>query len=233
LSRIQQLYLLQSHDSEIDRSQQQLAQINEKLGETEALQQAKTTLTAAEKALRAIQITLQDATLEVKSLADKIASQEKALYQGKALSPKEAGNLQSEINSLKRRHSQREEQLLEAMLAAEEAELHQQQVQQAWATVQAAWQTDQAQLQQSQSDLQAKLAELKTQRPVLLKAIDPDDLEEYEDLRQRKAGRAVAAVKGGVCQGCGIAPSSSQLQQARSSLELVYCGSCGRILYAI
>jgi hypothetical protein len=232
LSRVQRLYQLQTLDTEIDQSTQQLTDIAVQLGESEALRQVRAAAGAAEQALRTAQTTVQDLTLEVKSLADRIAGEEKKLYQGKALSAKEATNLQGEIASLKRRHNQREERLLEAMLEVEAAEARLKQARQDLTAIQTAWQTGQAQLNQVQSDLKAKLGELKAQRLGLIKSVDEEDLEEYDDLRRRKAGRAAALLKNGVCQGCGIAASSSKAQQARAGTELIYCGSCGRILYA-
>jgi predicted nucleic acid-binding Zn-ribbon protein len=228
---VQQLYQLQTLDSEVDKINQQLAEIAADLGESEALKQAKAQAEAQEKALRQIQATMQDLNLEVKTLADKIAQQEKTLYQGKVLSAKEAANLQDEINSLKRRHGQREELLLEAMVGTEEAEEHLKQARAELATVQAGWQADQERLTLQQANLKARSAQIGQQRPVMVKIIDEDDLEEYEDLRRRKAGRAVAPVKDGICLGCGVGASSSRVQHARSGVELIYCGTCGRILY--
>jgi len=231
LSRAQQLYQLQTLDSELDKINQQLAGIAAQLGESEVLKKARVEAGAAEKTWRQAQATMQDLTLEVKSLAEKITQQEKVLYHGKALSAKEAANLQDEINSLKRRHSQREERLLEAMVAAEEAEAQLKRAQAELMVVEADWQANQEQLAQQQTALKAKAAELKQHRPVLVKGIDPDDLEEYDDLRPRKTGRAVAMIKDGICLGCGVAASSSRIQHARAGTELVYCGTCGRILY--
>lgn len=231
MSRIQQLHQLQTLDSELDKVNQQLTGIVAQLGESKALQQAKAEVEANEKLWRQAQATMQDLTLEVKSLTEKIAQQEKLLYQGKALSAKEATNLQGEISSLKRRHSQREERLLEAMVEAEEAEARFKRAQAELATVEAGWQADQDQLTQQQTALKARVVELQQHRPVIVKVIDPDDLEEYEDLRPRKAGRAVAMVKDGICLGCGVAASSSRIQHARAGTELIYCGTCGRILY--
>jgi hypothetical protein len=231
LSRAQQLYQLQTLDSELDKINQQLAGIAAQLGESEVLQKAKAKAEANEKLLRQTQATVKDLTLEVKSLAEKIAQQEKILYQGKALSAKEAANLQDEINSLKRRHSQREERLLEAMVGAEEAEAQLKRAQAELTAVEAGWQADQEQLTQQQTALKVRATELKQHRPVIIRAIDPDDLEEYDDLRPRKAGRAVAMIKDGICLGCGVAASSSRIQHARAGTELIYCGTCGRILY--
>jgi len=231
LSRIQQLYQLQMLDGEVDKTNQQLAEIAARLGENEVLKQVKAQAEAADKQLRQAQTTMQNLNLELQSLTQKIAQQEKTLYQGKALSPKEATNFQDEIASLKRRQSQREELLLEAMVGAEEAEQHLEQTQAKLAAVQTEWQADQEHLAEQQATLKTKLNELKQQRPVMVKVIDADDLDEYEEVRQHKAGRAVAVVKDGICLGCGVAASSSRIQHARTGTELIYCGTCGRILY--
>jgi predicted nucleic acid-binding Zn-ribbon protein len=231
LSRVQQLYQLQLLDSEVDKTNQQLAEIASRLGESEALKQAKAQAEAAEKQLRHAQTTMQNLNLEVQSLTQKIAQQEKTLYQGKALSPKEATNLQDEIASLKRRQGQREELLLEAMVGTEEAEQQLEQMRTQLAAIQTEWQSDQARLVEQQAVLKNKLNEFKQQRPVMVKVINADDLDEYEELRPRKAGRAVAVVKDGICLGCGVAASSSRIQHARAGTELIYCGTCGRILY--
>lgn len=233
MSRVQQLYQLQMLDSELDKINQQLAEIAARLGESDVLKQAKTQVQTAENQLRQAQATMQNLNLEVQSLAGKIVQEEKTLYQGKALSAKEAANLQDEIASLKRRHNQREELLLEAMLGVEEAEQQLKQSQVGLTTIQNAWQNDQADLSQQQTALQTRSAELKQQRPVTVKVIDADDLEEYEDLRKRKAGRALAVVKDGICLGCGVGASSSRVQHARAGTELIYCGTCGRILYVV
>ena len=233
MSRAQLLYQLQSLDSEMDKTRQQLAEIMAKLGESDALKKARAAVEAAEKQARQVQTTMQDLNLEVKSLTDKVTSQEKALYGGKTLSAKEAANLQNEITSLKRWHSKREELLLETMLEAEEVEARLNQTRQALATVEAAWAADQETLSQAQRALRDQGAKLKERQPIIVEAIDQDDLDDYEDLRAAKAGRAVAMVKDGICQGCGVAASNSRIQQARTGPELTYCGTCGRILYVV
>lgn len=231
MGRILQLYQLQLLDSEMDKTSQELAQVTSKLGESEALKAARTAVTSAEQAARQAQTTLQDLDLEVKSLVTKIEGQEKKLYSGTVLSAKEAANLQDEVTSLKRWQSQREENLLEAMLNAEEVEKTLRQTQAKLAQLQADWETGQKDLITAKENLEHNLAEVQQRRPSITNHISRDDLKHYEDLRVKKAGRAVAAVQGGVCQGCGISPSNSKIQRARTGTELAYCGACGRILY--
>lgn len=231
MSRTLQLYQLQTLDSEIDAVEQRLVEIAALLGETEAMKQAKTTVAEAEQGLRQAQTAMQDLDLELKSLNAKIAGEEKKLYSGKISSAKEAANLQDEVTSLKRRRTDREDHLLEAMVAVEEAEQMVDQATTELSTIEADWTASQGILLAEQEALNQKLAELKNRRPMLTNAVSDNELAVYERLRPKKAGRAVAAVKSGVCQGCRIAISSSQVQRARSGLELAYCPACGRILY--
>ena len=233
MSRSQQLYLLQRLDSQLDEANKQLAEVVAMLGEDETVIQAKKVVETIEKGLRKVQTTMLDLDLEVKSLADKIARQEKTLYSGAITGAKEAANLQEEVASLNRWHEKREELLLEAMVGAEEAEEGLDQAQAQLSKVQAEWATDQEDLVQTQSVLETKVAELMEQRPVVAEAIEAGDLNEYEDLRPTKAGLAVAAVKNGVCQGCGMAASNSKIQRARANVELTYCDGCARILYVL
>ena len=111
---------------------------NEQLGE-EFKDLSLKAVEVAERSLHKVQAKMQDLELEVKSLTEKIAHQEKMLYGGKSLNPKEAANLQGEIASLKRWRSKREELLLEAMVEAEEAEERFNQTQAELSRVQAAW----------------------------------------------------------------------------------------------
>ena len=231
MARILQLYQLQTLDSEIDQIRHQLKEIAAQLGESDALQQAKTNRQTAETTLRQAQTKMQDLDLELKGLSDKISSQEKLLYSGRVLSPKEAANLQDEVAALKRWQSDREEHLLEAMVEVEDAEESVDIAVTNLADIEADWQGSQGDLLQNQTELKGKLADRKGRRPAMAAAIDKQTLATYERMRTQKAGRAVVAVKGGVCQGCGVTPSNNKLRQARAGTELMTCGACGRILY--
>jgi predicted nucleic acid-binding Zn-ribbon protein len=231
VAQILQLYQLQNLDLEIQQTHQQLAQIAAMLGESEALQQARKAHEAATAVLRQAQTKARDLDLELKSLNSKIAGQEKLLYSGKVLSAKEASNLQEEVASLKRWQTDREDHLLDAMVEQEEAEAGMQAAREKRAAVEVAWQNDQHELLASQKELNHKLVELQQRRPAMVAQVGPDLLEPYDRMRLKKGGRAVAPVKDGACQGCGVTVSANKARLARSKGELVYCGTCGRILY--
>ena len=232
MGRTLQLYQLQSFDSDIDETNQKLSEIAAQLGESEALKQAKTTYDAAAAQLRKDQTKMQDLDLELKSLIDKITGEEKLLYSGRAISAKEAANLQEEVASLKRRQVDREEHLLNAMVEVETAEEIFAAAQTALSEVEANWKLAQADLLQAQAENRTKLIELKKRRPDVAGVVNADDMALYEKLRKKKNGHAVSLVKNGVCQRCGMTSSNSKIQLSRAETELTYCGVCGRILYA-
>jgi predicted nucleic acid-binding Zn-ribbon protein len=233
MSRTQHLYELQQVDTETENVSRRLKEIAASLGENAELKRARKMVTHAETKLAQSRAKMQDLDLEVSSLSQKIETNEKRLYSGRVTNPKELANLQDELASLKRRCDKREEDLLEAMVATEEAEAGLADAQAILAQVSETWHTGQSDLTGEQARLQTFLDGLSKQRASLVTAIGPEDVATYERLRQRKAGYAVAAVKDSICQGCRMNPPTSQVQHARSGRELVFCNNCGRILHVI
>ena len=54
----------------------------------------------------------------------------------------------------------------------------------------------------------------------------------YDGLRRTRGGLAVAEVAQRTCQGCRISLPVNEEIRARTSPDLVFCQSCGRILHA-
>ncbi len=233
MSRTTSLYALQQVDVEIEQGSRRLSEIAASLGDTAELRRARKMLTDADAHFATIRATMHNLDLEVDGLGQKIETNEKRLYSGRVTNPKELASLQDEVASLKRWHAKKEEDLLEAMFAAEEAEAALADAQAILSQVSETWQGEQAELTNEQTQLRARLEELSEQRETLVNAVGPEDVTTYEHLRQRKSGRAVAAVKDGICDGCRMNPPSSQVQHARSGSELVFCNNCGRILHAL
>jgi hypothetical protein len=233
MSQTQPLYELQQVDLEIQGVSGRLKEIAATLGENAELKRARKMATDAQAVLAKCRAEMHDLDLEVSSLSEKIETNESRLYSGRVTNPKELANLEEELASLKRWREKREEDLLEAMLATEEAEATLSDAQAILTQVSETWGAEQGDLADEQATLQARLEELGDRRQSLIAVVGPEDVATYERLRQRKAGRAVAAVKDGVCEGCRMNPPSSQVQHARSGSELVFCNNCGRILHVL
>jgi predicted nucleic acid-binding Zn-ribbon protein len=231
MSRTQHLYELQQVDLEIESASRRLKEIAASLVESNELKQARKMVVEAKARLAKRRARMKDLDLEVSSLSHKIETDEQRLYSGRVTNPKELASLQDEVASLQRWRDKKEDDLLEVMVAAEEGEAALADAQAILTQVSDAWRAEQGDLANEQAQLQARLGELDEQRESLVAAIGPDDMAIYERLRRRKAGRAVALVKDGICQGCRMNPPTSQVQHARSGTELVFCNNCGRILH--
>jgi predicted nucleic acid-binding Zn-ribbon protein len=231
MSRTQRLYELQQVELEAESVARRLREITTQLGESADLQRARNIVTQAEGRLNKQRAQMKGLELEVGGLSQKIEADEGRLYSGRVTNPKELAGLHDEVDSLKRWHEKKEDDLLEAMLATEEAEGALADARAILGQVTDTWRDEQGDLVDEQSRLQARLEGLREQREALVTGIDPDDLAIYQRLRRQKGGRAVAAVKDGICEGCRMNPPSSQVQRAGTGSELVFCNNCGRILH--
>jgi len=233
MSRSQMLYDLQQTDLELEEIAQRLEQIAVKLSEDSALQRAQRHAAEAEAKLHARHAQTKDLDLEVHSLTQRIEADEQKLYSGRVMNPKELASLQNDVTALKRWREKKEESLLEAMEAEEAAEAQLMEARNALARITEEWQSTQAQLRAEKERLEGRQRELEEFRRFLLSTLADADIEVYNRLRARKGGRAVAGVKGGICQGCHVAPPLHQIQQASLGSELIFCNNCGRILHVL
>lgn len=233
MSRTGPLYTLQQLELETESVSRRLKEVMARLGESAELRQARQQVRDAEVQLRQHHAHTQDLDLEVRGLAQRIAANEEKLYSGRVHNPKELKSLQEDTEADKRWQQKKEEELLEAMLAGEEAEERLRQARIHLSQVEASWQIAQRNLIEERQQLEAQLSQLEEQRVAWLSAIPAEDLDIYQALRQRKAGRPVAVVRNGLCEGCRMPPPTHQLSQAGAGKELIFCNNCGRILHVV
>jgi predicted nucleic acid-binding Zn-ribbon protein len=224
------LYELQQLDLELENGQRRIAEIKEELGETKALQQARSEVTAAEKESRQWFTRVRDLELEIEALNTKSSATEKRLYSGRVTNPKELTDMQEEIASLKRRRSDLEDELLEAMVYGEEAGERLNHRRTTLNEMESEWQARQDALIEELSQLEERMTTVQDEREQLRPAIPAENLTQYDKIRSRFGSPAVATLRNGVCGFCAVAPSSTKLKSIRSGRELLLCGNCGRIL---
>ncbi len=224
-----QLYQLQEIDIHTEQEEQALALKNSQLGKREALDNAQNQLTAAQQHLKELTQKRHDAEWAVDDIGSKIAEAEKQLYGGKITNPKELGNLQHEINTLKTHSDHAEDKALEIIDQFEIAEKNVTSLSREHQKLEEEWHIQQKQLADEIEQLKNSLTELNEQRHRLVEQIDAAAVNLYEKIRPQKK-QAVAKVEQGICRACRISISASTLQKARSG-QPVQCGSCGRILF--
>jgi predicted nucleic acid-binding Zn-ribbon protein len=232
MSQLQDLYRLQTIDTETEEATQRIQAIEAGLGESAGLLAARQKVAGLEVELTRWRTTQKDLELETRELTDKIGQDERRLYSGRVNNPKELAGLQESVAALKRRRSAVEDKQLEAMLMVDETQGELAAQQENLIGTAETWRKEQEKLTGELSGLRARLGKLRSERSELARLISANDLALYEELRRRKGGRAVVLLKGGSCQGCGVSIPTSQVQQVRSNQRLVLCSSCGRILHA-
>jgi len=226
----QQLYQLQALDLEQDKLRLRIKEIRGQLGETEELRAARAELERIQAKLSDWHTRRRDLALETQSLETKLASAEERMYSGKVTNPKELADLQKESVALRKYRGKLDEKSLEAMMAIEENETALNQIQAKLADIEANWTAQQHALMQEQEETKIKLANLEKTRPQHTHDIPANDMQQYESLRQRKNGLAIASLEEGFCSLCGVGISEHKLAQVTLGESLIFCSNCERIL---
>ena len=230
VTAVAQLYALQQVDLDIESHRNALADAEAHIGDTEELTEAREAAARRKDALRAAEQNFKEREYAADELRHKIAPLEKKLYQGSILNPKELDDLQQDIESLKRRRSQLDDQAIEAMEALDEAQRAMNEAEQRLEELEQEHQSGQAGLRAQIATMQSEIGELEGDRNEQAAEAEPSLLQLYERIAATRQ-RPVAKVEGGACQGCRISLPISLVQRARTGNEIVQCSSCERILY--
>ena len=229
--RGRQLYELQEVDLEIEAKGEALAGVESRLGEREALDEARAALSQERERLAELERSQRLGEGEVEDLRQKTSLLEGKLYSGSVRNPKELTSLQEQVEHLKKRGRGQEDALLDIMTDVEAVQQRVNSKSRELERMEKSWREEQNSLSREQAELRAALATLEQRRKELIVRIDSASLELYQTLRVKRQGRAVAKVERGMCQGCRIVLPMTELQRARMGEEIVQCSSCERILY--
>lgn len=226
------LYRLQQVDSQIDHARARLKAIQQTLDNDEELRASMERFTTAEKRLDEAERLLKQSELEVEKQRIKIQQAEASLYGGLVHNPKELQDLQKDVASLKRHLETLEEREFEAMETAENAERELKTGQADLDRVKASRGEQFRHLTEESNLLNRDLERFSSERLAVMQDLANQALLAYEALRKQRRGIAVTTINDSSCSACGTTLTASQQQSARSTSQLFYCPSCGRILYA-
>jgi uncharacterized protein len=172
---------------------------------------------------------LQD---EVAALEARIDELTRTLHSGAVTVPRELQALQHEQDSLRRRQDHLETEELEIMeeldplaegLAGLEARLGE---------LAAEGERLEAALVQAEAAIEEELTVVVSRRQEAAAGVAPELLADYEQLRERLGGVAVARLTGSVCGGCHLGLSAAEVDRIKKQPPdaLVHCDECGRLL---
>lgn len=170
---------------------------------------------------------------EIELIDAKSGREEQRMMSGKVANPKELSALQAEIESLKRRRSGVEDQLLDVMVQREGSEATVEKLESE--RVQATSESEQltATVSRLSGDIDAELTEHETKRQELAATIPEDLIVLYEKIRSAKHGVGAAALQGGTCSGCHTKLPAIEAERIRKERGLQRCDNCRRILVVV
>lgn len=235
VSDLEQLLELQANDTRSD----QLRHRRETLPQRAALEAVARRAEAARTEVEEPLAERSELRREQKRLEDEVATIEakatdvhRQLYESGMTSPKEAQALQADLESLQRRQSTLEDEILELMEKLEPLDLVLSDFEESMATLAAQREELEAELRSAEAEVDAELAMVATEREALAATV-PDTLRlTYETMRPRFGGVAVARLAGSTCQGCFLTLAPAELDRLRRAPaeEPVTCPDCGRML---
>ena len=114
------LYEIQSIELDIIERTKRLKSVNAQLKNDELLRQAKKGFAIAETALNDNGRLVKDVENQIEAVVEKRKATETRLYSGSVGNPKELQDMQMEMESLTRRQTQLEDQLLQLMMARDD-----------------------------------------------------------------------------------------------------------------
>ncbi len=231
ISSLEDLLDLQALDSGIDR----LLDRRTNLPELEAFRAAHEELAGYEQELSQLTARMREIDLasdksdgELKLDEAKAHREEQRLYAG-GLSARDTEHLRAEVEMLRRRISQREDELFAILEEKDELEAAESILVGERDAVAAEKGRIEEVVSTSWSEIDAEVARLETRKSEIVPLIDPELIELYEEIRPPKEGVAVARLGEGVCGGCHLTLSAAeQVQSARRFPPR--CIHCRRIL---
>lgn len=225
------LFALQEVDLRRDARHSIIADVDLRLGESEALNAAREAVISAQGQVESLRQEQKDLETQITDLDAKIVPLETRLYDGSVRNPKELSDMQKELDIFKAQRGKLDDSGLVLMDQVEKAQANFAGAQEDAEESEQYWAAEQEELKAAKVRAEAELVRLDADREARTKDMDMSAIGLYENLRKTKAGRAVAKVERGTCQGCRISLPSHLVQKMRAG-QTVQCVSCERILVA-
>ncbi|HBG74570.1 MAG: hypothetical protein A2X25_11095 [Chloroflexi bacterium GWB2_49_20] len=223
---------LQQIDTRLDQVNARLNQINIMLENDQGLKQIIEQKKSFEQKVISSTKNLELSEQAVQNQLIKIQQSEANLYSGKVKNPKELQDLQTEITILKRFLSSLENKLLEAMIEVEEDQKVYELICSKYIDSEHDYTSRNAVFVEERNLYQKELEKLAAEKKAAENSLTSQDLFLYNKLRMKRGGIAVSTISEGACNSCGATLTPAQEQAVKSPDQMIYCPSCGRMLYA-
>ena len=231
MSSIRDLYDLQLLDWDIQKREEELADIRAKLADDSRRQTAKRQLDALESRMAEIARPRRQAENAIEGIERRIEEIEGRLYDGSVTNPRELEAYQEERANLERNRGEEEDKLLELMIESDDTQVLLDKARGVFQSVDDERNRELVGLRSRHAEVSSELPDFIERRASLSSEHAPATLAIYEQVRQLRGGQGAALVdRRGLCQGCRLVIPTSELGRVRAGDEIVQCGSCSRIL---
>jgi predicted nucleic acid-binding Zn-ribbon protein len=235
VSRWDALLAVQEHDTTTDQlnhrkrnlpARAELDQLMAKVTEVETR--------SAEVAERRAELGRSQQRLEddIALINDKAKEHDKVLYGGTIANPRELQALQDEIAALKRRIRQLEDQEIELMEQIEPLDADLARLAAEREAIDQSGGSLRASIAEDEVAIEEELGKVIAERAVVAADVEPELLAEYERLRPKMGGIAIARLVGGSCGGCHLSLPAVEIARIKKlpPEEPARCEECGRLL---
>jgi uncharacterized protein len=224
---------IQEHDTAIDRLLARIEGLESGGDVAAALAEAN----EAERVVGEIRLKLDELSRdqlrfehEIDSMSQKAAAEERRMYDGSVANARELDSIRHEVDNLKKRRGDREDELLGLMEMREELEAQERAADERSTTLRSKVEEVGGVAAVELDRLTTEVKERTEARTALAAAVDPEYLELYEDLRPQKKGVAAVELVDGVCLGCHEQLSSVYRDRLKRVEGPKRCEHCRRIL---
>ncbi len=223
------LVKLQALDTWIEEAERLKVSLPQQIQkETRALEKAKEHLGGLQGELRALELERRSKEREINEIGEKVGEKKAKLFQAK--SNEEYAAITKEIEMLKEKISQLEDEVILLLDRIEEVKMMEQgareEVKEKERRLQAAQAEAERQLQETEKNLQ----ERRKEREEISHRLARRTYQLYEKVRKNR-GNAVVQAQNYTCQGCHMEIPPQTFLEVRKGETLIQCPFCNRILY--
>ncbi len=226
----QLLYELQKIDSGIDQRRTLLAETDDGSGAKAELEAAQAELERLREELGQKQARQRKLQLDLETIEAERDEKTSRAYGGTVSDPKELTALDQKIGELSRNVERHEDMILELLDEIDTVEGQVQAQEEDVRRLRESYESVTENYRRTTSRAREEIGDLQRRREEIVPALNDGLVTEYEHLRERLGGVAVAAMRDGRCDVCNVAVPRAQQLAVQRAAAIVKCESCRRIL---
>lgn len=229
--QLARLYDLQLLDSDLAQHKAWIADLDDGTKAGKKLAAAQADFEVKQKRLKDLEATNLAKELELKTADTDRASRAKKAFGGTVGDAKELAALERKIEELDRKRDHLADELLTLMEQIETAREEAAKAERLVTLTQSTYDQTRQDYAAARTRLEGEMKITLAKRQELATQIDANLLKEYEALRAKLDGVAVAGVDGNLCKACKNVIPQSSLSQMKVGKIVVKCDNCRRILF--